>query len=324
MLIGGNNGRVVFINFKIPAIKIDSVYHRDIYSIAGFTQNDQITDLTTYNLSRMKIHTSAKTTTRRGYTGDILTSVAVFPSLYNEFLFGGEKGIIYHCSSDGQLIETVKLHPNFDVNNLLCMNRRPIYFALINDTLLIQATTEPSPHTLKETRYYSPVSALALSGNDRLLAVGTFDGAILLYSLNPFKHVFNLKSHHGHVVNIALDWSGDVMLTANQDSSASLYLIQERRQIVNLRKPQVFNQKLIGCYFPTDQNFLVLAGENGRIWFFDRSNLNLLGSLELFSAGGWIFKDNENSLYEKSDNLGIDLPGFKKVPGLFKQTLNSN
>ena len=80
-----------------------------------------------------------------------------------------------------------------------------------------------------------PVQGVALSGNGRFLASGSFDGTARLWEAASGRLMATLEGHAGPVFCVALSTDGQLLATGGTDGTARLWETKSGRLLVALR-----------------------------------------------------------------------------------------
>lgn len=126
---------------------------------------------------------------------------------------------------------------------------------------------QPSLHwtclqTLADHR--AGVTAIALSGDGRLLVSGSRDRTIKLWNLRTGKALYTLSGHAAPVTAIAFSADGSLLISSSEDRTLRFWHVKTGTLLRTLTGYEVFTTLALSA----DRQLLVGCGQNGRVHFW--------------------------------------------------------
>lgn len=118
---------------------------------------------------------------------------------------------------------------------------------------------------------WGPVSAIALSPDERLLATGGFDRAVTLWSVGTGDPVYSFEQAHGRIKDLAFSPDNSFLAGISDDNILRIWSSEKDwQQVVQL--PDLSGGWHGGVAFHPSQNILATGGQNGHtvhFWKYD-------------------------------------------------------
>lgn len=125
-------------------------------------------------------------------------------------------------------------------------------------------------------------SAIDLSPNGRYLAVGTFDGQVLILDAMTAEVLHTFKEHAARVLDIRFGTNSNLVYSAGADGALQNYSIQSGKKV---RTFQTGGPSLVALAVNPQGGIVASAGEDGKLYIFSNASAKQLSAVGL-PAGG--------------------------------------
>ncbi|MFN0020720.1 MAG: WD40 repeat domain-containing protein [Pirellulaceae bacterium] len=176
------------------------------------------------------------------------------------------------------------------------------------DGVLRYWSTRDGALQAESTGHVSSVTALAFSGDGKLLAAGGSDKLITLRKLSDRETVQTLKGHDDTVQDVVISADGKLLVSASKDKTVKLWKLPEGTLTENLKGPNEF----VSLAISPGGTMLAAGDAKGVITLWDLVSRRLIGFLfdrEASAVSGSIF-----SVKIREHMLSYTLPCGTPIP----------
>jgi len=155
----------------------------------------------------------------------------------------GETLFIKVISQSGSIINCIKdeIKKKFDLQKIAEVNEQNHIFAYFdNDNLNIYDTSVDGVIGKIEKIDISTVSSLTISSQNQYLALGLFNGRLIVYSLIGFKEVMNIDIFKGEPIESIAFGDDGIVVLISQKRLMTISLINKKVLFKKLEKSIVF------------------------------------------------------------------------------------